>query len=495
MRNVTFYAATMSQWSVIRPIVERDSDRFRTTFIVSKAVETNAGLNGSLAYDYDSASEKPADDEIFLKVARANSTKASIFNLFARIPPAVAFQQKIKTRAKDHRIRESSYLSLVSSFKKKLSYYGTTLLDLKTDVLVVGEDGISGDIWLISTAKRLGIPVVVLPYEASGKEDFINVLEQRRENDGLIQPSEPQLALLEEAGCSAWAIPFGDRNTTLYPIEYIVALADVGIHLPNPWTTHGGEADYLLAESKGMQQHYLDEGLASEKIRVVGSPYGDRAANQLEVRRELGEAFRTGSKIETGKTRILVSLPPTYHDSRAHLSPYATFEEMIRDVAETVTRDHRVEATFVVHPALSQQQSAPLSIGDFAISPEWVIDLIPQHDIFISCGSSTLRWSVAARKPTINVDYYRFQLRFFDRLEGLSSFEDPKEFSSFIARLIGDDSFYRSITTEQSAVGDKWGILDGENIDRIEDLLTKVETRRSVAQEPKRRLAAASGAP
>jgi hypothetical protein len=151
---------------------------------------------------------------------------------------------------------------------------------------------------------------------------------------------------------------------------------------------------------------------------------------------------------------------------------------MTREVVNTVALDPRVKATFVVHPAFHQQQKSLLdSIGDFDVSNEWVIDLIPQHDIYISCGSSTLRWSTAARKPTINFDYYKFRLKFFDQLEGLKTIEEPSEFAKLLDLLLSDEKTFREITSEQAAVGEKWGVLDGQNIERIEDFLLAVQPR------------------
>lgn len=479
MRNITFYAGSVTQWGVIRPIAERSPKRYRRTFILSAELHTKARESDPLALDYRSAPVPPEDDDLFLKTARHARVKSSWLDiLLGRNPRLTAFRELIASRARDSRIRTKSYLTHVSAFKKSLSYYTATLLDLKTDVLVVGEDGISGELWLIGAAKGLGIPVVVLPYGAAGKEDFLSLLEQKKRDSNLVVPTAGQLELLNEIGCAHWAIPFHDSWAMVYPPEYVVALADCGIGLPNPWTTHGGDSDYLMAECQGMQLHYLKEGLPLSKVPIVGTPYADCIARQINGTPELGVAFRAGRKIGTAETRILISLPPSYHEARGHLSPYPTYEAMTREVVNTVARDPRVKATFVVHPAFHQQQKSLLdSIGEFDISQEWVIDLIPQHDIYISCGSSTLRWSTAARKPTINFDYYKFRLKFFDQLEGLKTIEEPSEFSSLLDLLLSDESTFCKITSEQSAAGDKWGAMDGKNIDRIEDFLLAVQPR------------------
>jgi hypothetical protein len=484
MRTVTFYAGSMTQWGVIRPIVERNSQRYRRTFILSAELQTKAGVSDPFAFNFRSAPVQPEDDDFFLKMARHPRVKSSWLDiLLGRNPRLTAFHERVESRASDRRIRTKSYLAYVSAFKKTLSYYAATLLHLKTDVLVVGEDGISGELWLIGAAKSLGIPVVVLPYGAAGKEDFLSLLEQKKRGSNLVVPTAEQLALLNEMGCGHWAIPFHDSWAMVYPPEYVVALSDCGISLPNPWTTHGGDADYLMAECQGMQLHYLKEGLPLHKVPIVGTPYADRIAQQINGAPELGEAFRAGRKIGTSAARILISLPPSYHETRGHLSPYPTYEEMTREVVNTVARDPRVKATFVVHPAFHQQQKSLLdSIGEFDISQEWVIDLIPQHDIYISCGSSTLRWSTAARKPTINFDYYKFRLKFFDQLEGLKTIEEPSEFAELLDLLLRDEKTFCEITSEQAAVGDKWGVLDGKNIDRIEDFLLAVQPKPAQAR-------------
>lgn len=381
---------------------------------------------------------------------------------------------RLTRRVFEKNFNYAQYKSFRALFSDKLTYYRTLLCRLKTQVLLVGEDGVSSELWMIQAATRLGIPVLIIPYEASGREDFFNLLRQKQLDGSFISLSEPQIRLLKNAGESRWMTNFEGEVTTIYPPEFIIALHDVGIRINDPWTTHGGIANVLAAESAGMVNHYLSEGLDQGKVRLTGSPYADQIAMHLSERSDLMQAYESCHRINGSETSILVSLPPDYDHERGHLSPFQSYTGMCQAVARHLSRIPDARVTFVVHPAYRSQADLLAEVKEISISTEWILDLIAQHDVFITAGSSTVRWAAACRKPSIDMDFYKFRLAIFRQLPGFRSFEDPDAFYGHILELTRDGDEAAQIRSELKDRSAQWGEFDGASCERIGALISEL---------------------
>lgn len=446
MINITMYASMMSQWGVMKSLAEYLDTRRRLSFVTTAAI-------------------RPAIEQAFphARVSDAYTEMADAPN------PAWSTR-----RAFNRNINRRRYWGFLGNFSIKIAHYRAMLESQKTDLLLVNEDGISSELWLIQAAGQLGIPVVVIPYGASGKEDFVNLLRQKQRDNSLIVYSDYDLRLLNSIGGQNWVAEMDGKSVGIYPIEYVLALSDSNINLPNPWTTHGGCATALAVESLGMLDHYRREGIAERKLRLTGSPYADRIASQLDAEPALRAGYERCERIVSHETSILVSLPPDYHQERGYLSPYESYPEMCRSVARHVTSIPNSRVTFVVHPAYHLQPDLLADVENLNISSEWVIDLIPRNDIFVTCGSSTLRWAAACRKPAINIDFYKFRLAFFERLPGLRTFEEPARFVEYISAVAGDVAAAREVRQELRDRSTEWGVFNGKGSSAINNLVKEL---------------------
>jgi hypothetical protein len=439
--RVAIYADTLSQWSVLSPLLDQVKGRASIALLAGESVAAKA------------RSQFPSIDvhATFLEPAETEPRGPYI------------------KRALSRDVHYRRYQIFRSLFEDRIAWHKAWLLNVKPDVLIIGEDGISGEIWLIRAAKELKIRVIILPYEASGKEDFINLLGQKQHEGSLLMLDDRQQRYLRRLGGEDWFTEYEGTAASIHNVEYIAALLDLRFRFSNPWTTHGGEADMIASESIGMTRHYLAEGLPPKKIKYVGSPYDDRIQSHIFGRDDLHAAYRNGTKITPGTTKILVSLPPNYDDSRLHLSPFRSYVEMCRFLQQAFAQHPNAKVTVVVHPAYLSQTPVLSDHPNLRLSSDWVIDLIPQHDV--TCGSSTLRWASAAKKVAINLDLYKFRLKFFNKLPGLKNFEDPKDCLSFVAELTGEDTRFNDYIAANMSQAHEWAMFDGQCRKRIADLL------------------------
>lgn len=440
--KLLFFANTTSQWSVILPLLPK-LEKFQIELLVGSSVASKV------------SAERYVQHPTFTEGPEA--PKLSFYH-----------HRYLTTIFRDFNYQRYTYFR--SAFREKLNYYLNLLQESQFSAVVVGEDGVGGEIWLIRAAKKLGIPVVILPYEASGKEDHVNNLRLKKKESNLVTFNDRQESFLRSIGVGNWITEFEGEMAGMFLVEYITALNDMGCDLSNPWTTHGGEADLLLSESIGMTSFYKDEGLAPEKIRETGSPYDDAIHAPLMSDEDCRRSYEECTKINKTGTSVLVSLPPDYDSERGHLSQFSSYfamrDTMIEELGRGVSK-----LTIMVHPAYHDQARASEDSKMASFSKGWVLDQIPLHDVYVTCGSSTLRWAVAARKVAIDLDVYKLRLKFFDRLPGLKKFEESTDCFNFVKTLTNEDSrFHEHIISNADATKD-WAFMDGGCRDRIAAVL------------------------
>jgi len=365
---------------------------------------------------------------------------------------------------------------LVLQFREEILAAHRVLRRHRPTALVVGEDGVSGNAPLIKAAHDAGLVVMVIPYEVSGREDFDNYLEEKH-REGRLLTLDSSADDLQVAGrFPHWTreTPYG--RAVIYPPHYIIAREIARLGVPDPFTPQGGSADYLAVESEAMHDHYRREGLPEEKILPLGSPYCDVLADVLASDKAAAQGMAGVAKIVPGRTRILVSLPPSYHETRPGTNEFSTYEAMCRGLIDACASIEGAELTLSIHPATPPEQRAMLERMSATIIPEWLIRLIPRHDVVVTTFSSTIRWALACGKPVINYDAYQFRLDVFREARAMTTVYRAADVAAMLTNLADDESYGRA--AERAAVdARRWGVLDGENTQRIVTFLKRARRR------------------
>ena len=125
------------------------------------------------------------------------------------------------------------------------------------------------------------------------------------------------------------------------------------------------------------------------------------------------------------------------------------------------------DLTVSLHPAVSSVGRQAIEESGLAPDERYVIDLIPQHDIFVTYFSSTIRWAIACGKPVVNYDAYRLSLDVYDSAPGFANARDFSHFRESLSRLVRVSGAFEELASRQSAVAEQWGTLDGRCNERI----------------------------
>ena len=309
--------------------------------------------------------------------------------------------------------------------------------------VIVGEDGVGGNLAWIAAAKERNIPVIIMPYEYSGVEQAIAAIRPNLRDflvSGLLAKIFAKLR-------PAWMRVIDGYEVLRLPFRYALGYELVGVAPPNPWAVHGGNAGVLLAESAQMVAHYEKEGVPLAKIAHVGSLALD----------DLHEAIKQAPPRE-GPLRILCALPPDYTIDRGPM-PY---RELIAVWLEEAMKYGHV--TVQAHPSARESLRA---IG-VQFDTRDITTLIAENDLLVTSVSSIIRYALAAGRPVLNFDCYNFDYRDYDAAAGCSTVSSMCGYARMLTEISGDYEHFQRRAAPDAAT---WGVIDGRAADRIAAVL------------------------
>jgi hypothetical protein len=338
------------------------------------------------------------------------------------------------------------------------------------DVVLVGEDGLGGNASVIVAAREAGARVVIIPYEFSTRTQILEKIAgtpEAREAHRCNGPGARTLA----RWFPKWAtVHNGEKIVRMNP-EFALAREAHGLAPCNPWTVHGGHADILAAESEAMLEHYRREGLPESKLRLVGALGADDVASFMQGDPASMASFQSGTKRLRGSTAVLCALPPDYTDERPGLAAFASYRELIDAWLAALTALPDAKLTFQLHPALRPEDAA-LVRERVPVSDANITQLIACCDILVTSVSSIIRLAIAARKPVVNFDVYRFNYPDYVGAPGVFHVRDPADFRNVLAGLVSGALYDEAIASMKTS-SHRWGTMDGKSGERLNALISE----------------------
>ena len=444
-----------------------------TSYKLHKAFAAYCVAQGrSVAFLYD----RPEDDffeTITVDAAALGAPALSLDALIESGPPAAhwpIWSRTLVRALRFERIRRASTSPRVKVFSDlllgRLAAADKALARLDPAVLIVGEDGISGPAAIQAAARRRRLKVIDLPY-GYGTQDDLDISLEAKESRGELIWSEGVEADAIHKWAPAWIKRGRFAGSLMFPPEYIAVSEAADMGLDNAWIVHGGHADRLLVESNQMLGLYRSEGIPAKKLVLTGSPYCDILLEGLSEHPLAQAALRKAQRIEPNVSRILVSWPPSYHDQRGDKSEFATYLEMTQAVLGMLSDLPNSRLTVSLHPAVPASERQAIAALGVDLSDEYVVPLIPRHDIFVNYFSSTVRWAIAAGKPVVNYDAYKLDLDVYAAAPGVVTSASLDVLKRVLGELVSSEDAFSDLAKRQVAVAADWGILDGQCMARI----------------------------
>lgn len=337
---------------------------------------------------------------------------------------------------------------------------------LEVRVVVCSEDGISGDLAVIAAARNINALVVDVPYGNGTVHELEADLGRKYELGQLITVAGWRRFFLTLIA-PQWIKRGLYDGAIMYPLSMLVAIESLGITLSDAWVIHGGMSNVLCVENEIGLCQYKREGIDAAKLKLTGSPYCDMLVEALRGNAAAAAALRKPRRIEEGRLRILVSWPPSYHDTYPEKNQFVTYEEMTAAIFTFLKKMPNIHLTVSLHPACGEDIKVIFQGLEIDITEADLFTLIPSHDVFITYFSSTIRWALAAGKVVVNYDAYNLKLTTFNSAPSFFNADTFEQFCNELSRLAGSQNACERAMSRQSEVADDWGVLDGHAIDRI----------------------------
>lgn len=367
-------------------------------------------------------------------------------------------------------------LAFKNAFQKRQQVAYVLLKKIYAHLVICCEDGVTGDLSVLSVAQMMKLPVVDIPY-GNGTVHELEFDLSRKSDEGRLILAEGVSLLMLRLLCPQWLKKGRFKNALMFTPEMIFAWESLGMSLRDAWIVHGGDSDLLCVENEMSDIQYSIEKIPRKKRVNTGSPYCDMMIDSLHKRNDSIASLRSGERIESGRTRILVSWPPSYHETYPDRSEFQSYDEMTLEVLCHLNNLPDVDLIVSLHPACNHSTRALIENVGIEVSDVYLIDLIPSIDIYITYFSSTIRWALAAGKIVLNYDAYSIGIKAFESAPGFINFSKFHELCLTINSLVTSDDFFKEIKFKQITNSSMWGIMDGQCTRRIFDESEKLLTR------------------
>jgi hypothetical protein len=325
---------------------------------------------------------------------------------------------------------------------------------------------------IIKQAKTRKIPILIVPYEYStitqpaeaiiGTYNYRNIYGMNNILNRIVAKVFPN-----------WAYEY--RGETLLRDQGSAILLQelLGLAPVLPWAVHGGKADKIAVECEVMLQHYLNQGIAENKLVLTGALYDDdlaKAANECEICRE--DLYRS-LDLPPRRRMILCAVPPDLVALRP-CSDFKSYKDLLDFWMETLLSLKDINIIFQLHPRVTPEHAEYIESKGLKVAKQDIATLIPLCDILVTSVSSIIRMAIASKKPVLNYDVYKFRYSDYENAGGVLTLESKEEFLQDLNKLVNERVFYSEISSLQIACADKWGMHDGHSGNRMVALFDKL---------------------
>ncbi len=339
---------------------------------------------------------------------------------------------------------------------------------LRPERVVVGQDPVGTDVsFLCHAAKRLGIPVVMVPYALFNTEEFVEYASRRVEHDSNYSLSNK----LVVRRWPHWCAEVGSRKVLRLPGWQILALEYCGLGQERPWAVGAGPVDVVTVESRVQFERYKEMRVSEKRLRTTGAAVHDALEMALDQRETTRTKLRDVVSTAANAPILLCAWPPNIFPWANQRAPeFESYEDLAKAWADVLSevRD-RTGSVIIVKPhpkSLDEELRKARDAGLF-VSNDDTASLLAAADLFVTTASSVTAWALAACIPTIDYDCYGTGYHDFEGITGVFSLKRRDEFRCHILGLASDAAQRQKIRTSMAAGAVNWGVLDGRAIERI----------------------------
>lgn len=329
-------------------------------------------------------------------------------------------------------------IKLLSSLKK-LALSRRLLKLTLPDIVILGTDNTYESIYLVKYARKLNIPVVVVPFSMCNHSELEYTAIKIGRYLNIDSRTSQILQYILSIFDFRW-IRIEQNKIILVPVHTPIWIQFLLNIMPiNPWVICGGKSDFVFVNSQFEKNYYIKSGIDSDKIIIFSNK--DVIINSLS----------------TENNNIVWSVPPDHLDN----SVYDSHEEM---VSWHIDQFNKLDHTVIIspHPRISNDYFEKFQLApNVSISYQNIHELISKCTYFIASQSATIRFALACNKYIINYRFYNLPYDEYSNLLMVKEVYDKNQFLHDLKKLANGNLFDG---TEYDAYENDYFLSQGKNL-------------------------------
>lgn len=361
------------------------------------------------------------------------------------------------------------FMGCLLKFRATRRFYRALFARLQPDIVVLPEENVAYlSHLLVQQAQAFGVGVVVMPYTI---DNPVEAAEAQLQNATCVVSGSVRRSFANNH--SGWVFEHKGLRLLRLPFPAAAAMQVMGCAPAHPWQNVCSFADVVAVECKVLRSQHASSGVAEAKLRVVGSCTLDRMATVQQDAVALRCALLVELGLDPAKPVFLAAIPPDIFKSKQRKVEFANHAEVVTFWLEALAAAGW-NVVVNLHPHLKPELLQIESHPNVRLCQRPVAELLPLCDVFVACISATIRWAIAAGKPVLNHDLYRYGYDDYRSAPGVLHVTTRDEFIGELSRISTDAGYREEVRLAQAAVAADWGILDGGSGERLLALFSEL---------------------
>jgi hypothetical protein len=226
----------------------------------------------------------------------------------------------------------------------------------------------------------------------------------------------------------AWVYEYQQRPLLLVRPSTIWAIEQLNLAPPNPWAYNSSRADKIFLETEEDRHLFLINGASHEQLVVVGAPYMDKIDELKKAREEIKKTLCREYKYDLKKPFVVASVTPNKVAQRNVELEFRSYRDLIDKWSTALASHLDCNLIYSLHPLTKYEDVSFIEKKGGNILRRPLEELIVIADLFVVDCSGTTRWARYAGVEVIDYDFYKYNLCFNSKLDGVCHITDYSDF-------------------------------------------------------------------
>ncbi len=326
-------------------------------------------------------------------------------------------------------------------------------------VLADSDRGIDLAAAVLAVAHRMGIRIVMPYVGISAKNGVIGI---RRIVGGFRWWNKPSLYRLY----GAVRLRALMREGYFYQEPSLLfALRAHGMLSGDPWEMGMGSSDIVCVDNVSTYRRYRANGVAEEKLRIVGDVAYDTLFQSYQGRQALRQMLVARGVLRPARPVLVLAMPQLGEQGTV------AWGQHWQEVRSLMAQLGQTGCNLVIslHPRANRQdyQFLERDYGAY-LAPQPLSEILPMADLFVAANSSTLVWAVLCGVPSLVLDYLGLDSSIFNHLHSLRFVPTRDGVAEAVREAL--EAPHRGLAEDWEALS-REAVFDGHVLDRYRALL------------------------